>query len=121
SAASSMDALTLFQDLTRGVPPHIGRVFREVAYNVHLEEESKGGAGLAGQAAKMAEAEAKKKVGAKGAAALGAAQAALAPGEKPDGLLTAADVEAAFINFTSFGVAPPPPPSQEGAPAPPAQ
>ncbi len=117
-ASSPIEALAILQDLSRGVPPPYGRLIREIAFNTHLEEEGQGG--LLDKGADKAMGAAGKKLGKKGAAALGSAKDMLA--ERKDDELGPEDVEAAFLSFTSFGVPPPPPPPSAGeAAAPPPQ
>lgn len=112
-STSSIEALSVLQDLTRGVPPPYGRLMREVAYQTTLDPPDpaaqKGKALLEAAAAKGT-----KKLGNKGAL-VEAARERLTRGED-ERLLGPADVAAAFAGFTAFGVPPPPPPSQEGTP-----
>jgi len=104
--SSPIDALSVLQDLTRGVPPPYGRLMREVANNVHLEEEAAGKLkGLAENTVRNAAGDAGKRV-----------KSALGLGQAKD--LGPADVEAAFADFVAFGVPPTPQPAKEGAPPP---
>jgi type VI secretion system protein ImpL len=105
-ATSPFDALTVLQDLTRGVPAPYGRIMREVAFNTHLEEEgSPVKKGLLQEArAKLGTVEAVNKA----KSLMGSRPRELGP----------ADVEAAFADFVAFGVPPTPPPGPDGAPSP---
>ncbi len=107
-------ALALLQDLTRGEPPPLARLFRAVAYNTRL-------GGLAGALAKAGEGVVEKLRRNLGASAETVTAAVRAGTEREERPLSAADVERAFTGFLEFGVPPeqPPAPPAAGGGAPP--
>lgn len=105
--SSSVDALSVLQDMTRGVPPPLGRVLRELAYNVELDDERS-----SEKVAKSVIAPLRKRLSGRSKIAQAAlAQAALRPARD----LVASDVATEFADLIRFGV--PPAPSQDGSPA----
>ncbi len=107
-AQSQVEALTILQGLTRGVPAPMGRIMRTVAENTRLS-----GDGLVDKGVALVS----HGAGARGKAAVGAAQGALA--DPPDGTIGPGEVEIAFAPFSDFGVPRPSPPSLASGAAPP--
>jgi type VI secretion system protein ImpL len=108
--ASSIEALAMLEDLTRGEPPPLARVFRAVAYNVRLgASQQESGGGDDGMLDKL-----KQKLGPKKKPF---EKDLKLPGYKPgedagaeeeeETLYTERDVEAAFSGLLKFGAAPP--------------
>ncbi|MSP25318.1 MAG: type VI secretion system membrane subunit TssM [Myxococcales bacterium] len=106
-STSQLESLQILQDLTRGVPPPYGRLFRDVAANTKIEDPAASGAAKAGAALAGLASKAKPPGGRVGAAVLTAARGAGAGDAGGAPLLEVSDVAAAFADFTTFGVAPP--------------
>jgi type VI secretion system protein ImpL len=106
--ASSAEALALLEELTRGKPPPLGRLFQGVAYQVRLEEG--GAAGAVEEVGEKFAQTVRKKLGAQATRAA-SVEAAL---RSPDNLLEPRDVADAFSGFTRFGTPPPKPPEGAG-------
>ena len=109
--AGSAQALATLQDLTRGEPPPLRRLFREVRFNTQL-------GGAAAAVAKLGEGvldRVRKSLGAGGEEA--AATVAQAAGDREEPALGPADVERAFKGFVEFGAAPELPPALAAASA----
>ena len=114
SPNTTLEALTILQDLVRGTPAPLGSLMRHVAYNTRLTEVGKNKGKLA-----SAIEGAKEKAG---EAADKAKQASgLPPKPVPQGAISQRDVETKFEPFVSFGAPPPAAPPEEGAPPPPPQ
>ncbi|AKF82216.1 IcmF [Myxococcus fulvus 124B02] len=103
-------ALAMLEDLTRGEPPLLGKLFRAVAFNVRLGgEQEEGKSDAEGMLDKL-----KQKLGPKGKAietGVRFANGKLAddgpPSEEEVRDYTADDVEPAFAGLLKFGAAPP--------------
>ncbi|MCP3098211.1 type VI secretion system membrane subunit TssM [Myxococcus sp. K15C18031901] len=103
------DALAMLEDLTRGEPPPLGKLFRAVAYNVRLGgDPAEGKSDDEGMLDKL-----KQKLGPKGKAidsAVRFANGKLSKDAEPseeEGDFTAEDVEPSFAGLLKFGAAPP--------------
>lgn len=107
---ASTEALAMLEDLTRGEPPPLGKLFRAVAFNVRLADDDHDEA--LSEAADGVLGKLKKKVGgAPGKWVAAAATHALQEEDSAETYLTARDVERAFAGLVQFGV----PPRRKGA------
>jgi type VI secretion system protein ImpL len=104
--ASSAETLALLEELTRGKPPPLGRLFQGVAYQVRLEEGTVAGVveEVGGKFAQTV----RKKLGAQ------AARVEDALPSSDNNLLEPRDVTEYFAGFTRFGTPPPKPPEGTG-------